>query len=224
LVHWSKLGKSEEVGRKISEAKKGKTSWRKGLKGIDSKETNEKRRIAHLGRKLSQESKDKISKTKKRQFQEHPEAKQKCAYWKDKKRTEESKINMNVIAKSKEFGKWMIGKKHTEETKQKIRESNSGEKAWQWNGGSSYFPYPSKFNRQLKEQIRKRDSYRCQECFRHENELKQRLAIHHIDFNKDNLNENNLISLCKSCHAQCNYKNNEWIKYFQNKQKERGID
>ena len=31
-------------------------------------------------------------------------------------------------------------------------------------------------------------------------ELKEKLHVHHIDFNKENLDENNLVSLCRSCH------------------------
>ena len=79
------------------------------------------------------------------------------------------------------------------------------------------------FNKQLKEQIRQRDNHRCQQCFRHQDELfkntkagirQYKLYIHHIDYNKQNNNPNNLISLCLNCHTQTNFKRDDWIEYF----------
>jgi hypothetical protein len=99
----------------------------------------------------------------------------------------------------------------------------SGENNGNWNGGSSFEPYGREFNRRLKEQIRMRDNYRCQECFRHQDELytkkgkKYKLIVHHIDYDKKNNNPDNLISLCRSCHLQTNYERNDWTDYFQNK-------
>lgn len=80
------------------------------------------------------------------------------------------------------------------------------------------------WTRKLKEKIRKRDGYRCQQCFRHQDELyyqptgkKYKLNIHHIDYNKNNCDENNLISLCRTCHSQTNFKREDWTQYFKNK-------
>lgn len=36
----------------------------------------------------------------------------------------------------------------------------------------------------------------------------------HIDYNKHNLSPENLVTLCKSCHAKTNFNRNYWIKYF----------
>ena len=83
-----------------------------------------------------------------------------------------------------------------------------------WQGGISFEPYGLEFNNKLREQIRKRDRYRCQECFRRQSELKIKLNIHHIDFNKQNNNPQNLIALCNSCHMKTNYNRNNWAKYF----------
>ena len=79
-----------------------------------------------------------------------------------------------------------------------------------------------------KEQIRKRDNYRCQECFRHQDELrtktnrKYKLLIYHIDYNKKNSVPNNLVSLCRSCYTKTNYnrekRNKNWINYYKNKE------
>jgi len=115
-----------------------------------------------------------------------------------------------------------LGKKESEETIRKMREiCPRGENHWNWNGGDK--EYGIEFNSQLKEQIRQRDGYRCQECFRHQDELydkkgkKYKLLIHHVDYNKKNNNPDNLISLCRSCHLQTNYKRNDWTDYFKNK-------
>jgi hypothetical protein len=40
------------------------------------------------------------------------------------------------------------------------------------------------------------------------------LTIHHIDYNKQNCNEENLITLCKGCNTRANYNKDYWlIKY-----------
>lgn len=76
-----------------------------------------------------------------------------------------------------------------------------GEKCYLWRGGS-YEPYSEDFNEELKEQIRDRDNRICQFCGVPECECIEKLHIHHIDCNKKNNNLDNLISLCRSCHAK----------------------
>ena len=83
--------------------------------------------------------------------------------------------------------------------------------------GSSYEPYGEEFNVELKRKIRKRDNYVCQECKYSEKELGERLSVHHIDYDKKNSNEDNLISLCKSCHCKTNWNRENWVMYYQNK-------
>ena len=90
------------------------------------------------------------------------------------------------------------------------------EKSPFWQGGKSFEPYGIKFNKELKERIRKRDKYTCQECKYTEKQLGYKLSVHHIDYNKQNNEENNLISLCRNCHAQTNYKREDWTNYFNN--------
>ncbi|NQU99405.1 MAG: HNH endonuclease [Parcubacteria group bacterium] len=45
-------------------------------------------------------------------------------------------------------------------------------------------------------------------------ENKEKLSIHHIDYNKQNNNPNNLISLCRKCHVKTNFNRNYWKYYF----------
>lgn len=83
--------------------------------------------------------------------------------------------------------------------------------------------YNVDFTKELKEEIRnylfflKRDNYTCQECNFTEEKLGYSLSIHHIDYNKNNNNSNNLISLCKSCHAKTGFDRNNWTNHFQSK-------
>lgn len=55
---------------------------------------------------------------------------------------------------------------------------------------------------EIKSKIRKRDSNVCVLCGFDGMLNKQFLPVHHIDFNQTNNNDNNLITLCKSCHAR----------------------
>ena len=78
--------------------------------------------------------------------------------------------------------------------------------------------YPNIFNWELKEKILYRDNWKCTECgitYRENQLISSRgLSIHHIDYNKQNCNEDNLISLCSSCHGRTNYNRDKWKKHF----------
>jgi len=70
--------------------------------------------------------------------------------------------------------------------------------------------YPPDFNEGLKEEIKQRDGYECQNCG-----ATERLDIHHIDYNKGNLSPWNLITLCKSCNMKANHNKTYWKKFYQ---------
>ncbi len=103
----------------------------------------------------------------------------------------------------------------TPEQNMKLSNSVKGEKHYGWIKDRSFLIYPDEFNNGLKQKIKKNFRFRCQECFRHQNELEHSLSVHHIDFNKKNNSENNLIPLCKSCHTQTNFNRENWTTYFQ---------
>lgn len=94
----------------------------------------------------------------------------------------------------------------------------SGEEHPNWNGGTSFIPYPKEF-KLIKNEIRKKYNYTCQQCGFTQKQLDYKLPIHHIDFNKNNNFEHNLIPLCRTCHAQTNFNRSDWINYFNNKVK-----
>lgn len=100
------------------------------------------------------------------------------------------------------------------------RERMLGEKSPFWNGGKYLDIYPSDFSKKLKNKIRERDGFHCQKCGIEQSLLvgsdgrEYSLIIHHIDYNKHNCDELNLISLCRSCHAQTNFDRKDWENYY----------
>lgn len=75
----------------------------------------------------------------------------------------------------------------------------TGVKNPNWKNGASFEPYTSEFNMELKERIRKSCDNRCFLCG---TQTTYRLPVHHIDCNKKNNQETNLIALCRSCHTK----------------------
>ena len=118
-----------------------------------------------------------------------------------------------------EYKAKMIKANNTKKMK-RIRSKNSSGKnnaiygkrkdlAPNWKGGISNEPYPFEFNKELKEKIKKRDDYTCQLC-----RSKKYLHIHHIDYNKQNCVEYNLVTLCRKCNGKVNFNRESWTKKF----------
>jgi len=86
--------------------------------------------------------------------------------------------------------------------------------------------YPLEFSKDLKEFIRDRDHRQCQICSKLEEENGQKLHVHHIDYDKKNLDPKNLVALCHQCHAKTNTKKNRpyWISFFKSQQNEQQTD
>lgn len=81
--------------------------------------------------------------------------------------------------------------------------SLSGENSPHWNGGVSCAPYCDAWaDKEYKESIKQRDGYSCLNPYC--NKKSKRLSIHHIDYDKENCNPNNLITLCASCNSKAN--------------------
>lgn len=203
-IHGNKgKSKSKEHKLKMSMMRKGKPSWNKGLKYHHHNKRitpkwSEERKEAYRQLILNNPNYDNF---KKSQI--------------GVKYSDEYKNKMSKIAKSKGFGKWMKGKKHSLNTRMKMSEIHAGENSSFWQGGINKTGYPRIFNSQLKERIRVRDNFICQMCFIPELEFTKRLHIHHIDYIKNNCSTSNLISLCLPCHAKTNVNRKYWIEYFQ---------
>jgi len=84
--------------------------------------------------------------------------------------------------------------------------------------GLSREPYPLKWNKRFKESIRKRDDYTCQYCGmtqeEHFEKYGRNIEVHHIDYNRYNCKENNLITLCKIDNIKANTNRDYWFTYY----------
>jgi DNA-directed RNA polymerase subunit RPC12/RpoP len=72
--------------------------------------------------------------------------------------------------------------------------------------------YPIGWCKTLREKIRDRDHRRCVLCGKTEKENGRKLDVHHIDGDKDNLDEHNLISLCLVCHGKTRWNPEFWAQ------------
>ena len=153
--------------------------------------------------------------------------------WADKIRQGKLNSEKSRLASQKAgraMGLGNIGKKLSEDRKQKLREHNikignkppikRGSESHLWRGGISFLPYTLDWTETLRKSIRERDNYICQECGVHQDELKYKLHCHHIDYDKKNCNPDNLVSLCRSCHVKTNGDRDYWKNYFKEQHNE----
>ena len=105
---------TDETLKKMSKSMKGRIPWNKGKTGIYTDETLKKIGDAQKGKKLSDKTKKKMSKAQKGK--------------KKKPFTEEHKKNISKSAKEryKKYKHPMLGRKHTQEAKDKISVVNKG--------------------------------------------------------------------------------------------------
>ena len=89
-----------------------------------------------------------------------------------------------------------------------------GPKNNNWRGGISFDPYGYEFNKELKLAIKIRDGFKCFVCKVKDENTSQGLHIHHIDYNKQNNNPENLVALCGKCNSKANGHRQVWIEYF----------
>jgi len=77
-----------------------------------------------------------------------------------------------------------------------------------WDGGKSFETYPKEFKIK-RSNIIKRDK-KCYIC----NDTKD-LVVHHIDYNKSNNSDCNLLTLCRSCHGRTNWNKQKWKRILE---------
>lgn len=223
----------EELKEKHSIVMKGKVAWNKGLTQEDPRIAKYvKKRLDNGSYKWSEERKLKYSQNKKGivplcTFNRRSYKGEGNPFY-NKSHKEETIQKLKLYEKTDEQKKKLsisrIGQHNSPST-----EFKKGELSPNWKDGSSLEIYGDGFDKKLKEQIRKRDGYRCQECFREQSELRtknnmpRKLSIHHIDFNKKNNNPSNLISLCLNCHSQTQFDRDSWSNYFGKEMALRGL-
>lgn len=91
-----------------------------------------------------------------------------------------------------------------------MRGKITGEKNPNWNGGTSFEPYPVDWTEALRRSIRERDHYICQLTGLYGNE------VHHIDYDKKNCVPKNLITLSHNSNTKVNKNREYWTNYFKN--------
>ena len=127
-----------------------------------------------------------------------------------KHRSEETRDKIRQRVKGAwEKGKFEDRPSHNEETREKIRQTLIGRY------DIPFRTYPLGWHKTFREQIRYRDGYVCRLCGVPEIELERKLSVHHIDYNKSNIKEKNLICLCHSCHSKTNFNRDKWEQYFE---------
>jgi len=100
------------------------------------------------------------------------------------------------------------GRKHSLETRLKISAARGGD-------GKSFIPkrgYPEEWTVELRASIRDREGYRCLMCGKEQG--KRKLSVHHVDYDRWNNDEGNLVALCIACHCKTNVRRKAWIAFF----------
>lgn len=83
--------------------------------------------------------------------------------------------------------------------------------------GNALLEYPYEFHK-IKYFIIERDNFECQNCGitqnKHNKKFGYKLDIHHIDYNKFNNLDSNLITLCRNCNLKANTTRDYWYAYY----------
>jgi len=106
-----------------------------------------------------------------------------------------------------------IGKHPSDETRAKTSAAMTGEQNPSWRGGISFEPYPTTWTAHFRKAIRKRDNHTCALCSKVQGE--KRFAVHHINYDKEDLRPENLVTLCKSCHSKTGSDREYWTNLFE---------
>jgi 5-methylcytosine-specific restriction endonuclease McrA len=79
--------------------------------------------------------------------------------------------------------------------------------------------YTRDFVTTIRERVCSRDNWACQEC---DAVVEGSEAhVHHINYQKKDDREMNLITLCRSCHTKTNFNRAYWQPYFERKMRDR---
>ena len=188
-VPWNKgIPHTPEVCRKMSEAKKGQPGHphTDEFKARMSKRTGSNNPFH--GRKHSEASKKKMSLKRK-----------------DRKL---SQVHCKAISnglKGHDTPDWV-----------RERISEGVRKYYRRNGLGIVRTYPEEFNAILKRKIMCRDGFQCRNPGCKSTDKGRRLGLHHINYDKQDCRDENLITLCRSCNTRANYVSRHlWMLFYQ---------
>jgi hypothetical protein len=191
LLHLANIGKKmsiESITKKVNK-----------VKGMHyrhhyiSEERKLKTRLSHKGKHPSVESNLKRSLTLKKT-------------WEDVEKRKMNSLRMKQLWANTQYREKMCSIR--------LETAARGERAGSWKGGVSFIPYTKDFNNHKKRYIRTRDNHVCQLCGKTKTENGKNLSVHHIDYNKSNCHETNLITLCITCNIRVNHHRDHWTSYF----------
>jgi len=119
-----------------------------------------------------------------------------------------SATHKNKIVSSSQKAKQreaMLGRELTKEHRAAIGRGVAGKNNSHWIDGRSQqkegaADYNFEFTSTLRTTIKKRDGYKCKKC--NEDGTSFKLFVHHIDMDKHNNSEENLVTVCGSCHGK----------------------
>lgn len=132
--------------------------------------------------------------------------------------TEEQKLNHSIGAKKAGVGKWMIGRKLSEEHKKNI----GGRKPWNWievrselaKGDNEYRNSPA--HKEWSRSIKNRDGWKCKIS---NDDCSGKVVAHHIltwkDYPELRYEVNNGITLCHAHHPRKRNEEKELAPFFQ---------
>jgi hypothetical protein len=187
-----------------------------------TKEHNQKIGIANTGKKkgpLSEITKQKLRDSRKGKKRKPISDEQKRKISENRKGIPLSEDTKRKMSESQKGNKNRLGKKHTEITKKKMcgRVGNKGEKHPNWKGGISFEPYCPKFTKEFKERVRAFFGYQCVECGHIWEEDEKKLAVHHVNFDKQSCCNTSVplfVPLCHCCHMKTNGNRVFWQYWF----------
>ena len=178
-----------EFYSKLMRQKLSSMGFRQGHKGFWTPESAKKASLKMRGHLVSVKTRLKISLNKERALKIKI------------KNTKNDKINKDRVGKS-------YNNIYGEIRALQIRKEIQGVDETLWLGFISLIPYGPEFTESLKRKIRERDNYKCFLCGKLGNN------VHHIDYNKKNNNEENLITLCQNHHNATNARREYWKERF----------
>lgn len=177
------------------------------------------------GKKMSEEFKEKLRKSKTKKHAENISLGLKKAYeegriknW-SKGLTEkvDNRLKLRNLKSRETHLKLRLDKNSIYNTDEFFIRKSAGHQGIpldEWNGFMSEKGYLG-FTENFKYLIRERDNFKCLVCDIQQKKLKHSLHIHHINYDKKLSILENCVSLCLKCHTLTNHHRKYWKTFFQ---------